>query len=175
MGIHRTPKDGFISPIMRFGDTNIIPHSRPTTSVPRASTSKRIDSTVLPVPRQRVRTSICRRPSAFNLDNQNLSKYMNYLAYYDRDDGFETESHWSRIKRRLSSKDIVHHLFQEWVPQLCQNYRTFAEYQDREDVVSVVTAVSEHSDKSGSVKADLSFESRRLRRSSQCSENSTVK
>lgn len=128
-------KPGFISPMMRIGETN--PKSRPHTSIQR---KPKLDSAVLPVTKQRIKTSIgCRQEV---LRNEQSSMYGSLESTFTR----ENEIH---RKRRLDYKDILHHLLDEWVPQLCDNYRPFACYIDREDTLSVLTAFSGKSTDTG--------------------------
>lgn len=129
-------KPGCVSPMMRIGETGN-DRSRPTTSIRRKS---RIDSAIFPVTKQRVRTSVSCRPEA--LRNGVVDIYGSIESTFTKENELQR-------KRRLDYKDILHHLLDEWVPQLCDNYRPFASYLDREDTLSVLTLVSAKSSDTG--------------------------
>lgn len=154
MGLSTNQRREFSSPMMRIGETFNFPDNRPRTSIRRPSASKRlINSADFPVSRQSIRTSIGGRQfSKFNYDNQKKVKQINHVSFQNpqETDASDNESQqWCNIRRRISSKDIVHHLLEEWVPQLCENYRPFVYYEDHDDTISVVTVTSERSDKNG--------------------------
>ena len=161
-----TNERGLISPIMKIGDTVSHPNCRPQTSLRRVSYSKRIiDSADFPVSRQRIRTSLSYRQSSQilrrNIKLFNHSDYVDFHKERHSCDGEEESEHFSNIRRRLNSKDIVHHLLEEWVPQLCENYRPFAMYHDKEDTISVITAISEQSDKNSKTSETNRLSNRR--------------
>ena len=54
----------------------------------------------------------------------------------------------SSVRRRMNSKDIVHHLYDVWLPQLSENYRPFAYFISIPESYRSMSRCSEFSERS---------------------------